>query len=110
MAELMARDYLESRGLRTRTMNYSCRSGEIDVIMEEKDTLVFVEVRYRRSVHFGAPKETIDGNKRRRLIKAGQHYLHTSHNTAKACRFDVVTLTGDLREPQIEWICNAFCA
>ena len=106
----MAREFLEARGLKTRAMNYSCRSGEIDVIMEENGTLVFVEVRYRRSVRFGAPKETIDGYKRRRLIKAGQHYLHTSTSNAKACRFDVVTLTGDLREPQIEWICNAFCA
>ena len=110
MAESKARDFLESHGLTTKTMNYSCRSGEIDVIMEEKDILVFVEVRYRRSVRFGAPKETIDAYKRRRLIKAGQHYLHTTKDTARACRFDVVTLTGDLREPQIEWISNAFCA
>lgn len=109
-AELLARDFLEAQGLTTRAMNYACRSGEIDVIMEHGAVLVFVEVRYRRSVRFGTPKETIDRLKRRRLVKAGEHYLHTSARTMRSCRFDVVTLTGDLQKPEIEWICDAFCA
>jgi uncharacterized protein (TIGR00252 family) len=80
------------------------RFGEIDLVMRDGATLVFVEVRYRRSDRFGAPAETVDRRKQQRLTAAANHYLQ-AHPTVLPCRFDVVAVSGGDR---IEWIKNAF--
>jgi putative endonuclease len=90
--------------LRTLARNHRCRQGEIDLIMRDSGTLVFVEVRYRRSSAFGTPAESVDAAKRRRLAAAASHYLK-SHPSDLPCRFDVVAIAG---ENCIEWIENAF--
>ncbi len=104
--ERYAACYLKQQGLVPITSNYQCRTGEIDLIMRDQDTLVFVEVRYRRSAQHGTATETVTSYKQRRLIRCARHYLMQQrlHETM-ACRFDVVGIRAD---EGIEWIPNAF--
>lgn len=84
--------------------------GEIDLIMLDRDTLVFVEVRYRKDGDFCNPLETVTRSKQRKIIKAASHYLLTrlkSHDIP--CRFDVVGVTREGTDNyHFEWIKNAF--
>ena len=102
-AEDRACTHLRKRGLLELERNFRCRSGEIDLIMRDGPTLVFVEVRFRRSGRFGGSAETVDVRKQARLINAAQTYLQRKRITA-ACRFDVVAITGS----DLQWIRNAF--
>ena len=102
--ERLACSFLTESGLRLLKRNYRCRQGEIDLVMREADTLVFVEVRFRSSTRFGTPAETVDVRKQRRLTTAARHYLQHNPNNL-ACRFDVIAISGADR---IEWIRNAF--
>ena len=105
LAEDAAADFLRGRGLRLLERNYRCRFGEIDLIMRDGRTLVFVEVRYRRNKSFGGALESITGAKREKLLRAARHYM-AAGNGFPACRFDAVLLNGDTKE--LEWIENAF--
>ena len=104
-AEDLACAHLERAGLNLLTRNYRCPQGEIDLVMEDRDTLVFVEVRYRRTNTFGTPAETVDKRKQARLQAAAGHFLR-AHNADRACRFDVVAVSG--HDARIEWLRNAF--
>lgn len=107
-AEKQARRYLEKRGLRFRAGNYRCRRGEIDLVMDDGDTVVFVEVRYRSHGRFGTSAESVDGHKQRKLIMAAQHYLQQHPRlAARPCRFDVVGLGAANPDSAVEWIRNA---
>jgi len=103
-AEQLAFDYLRRHGLTKVERNYRCRFGEIDLIMRDGQTLVFVEVRMRASSSFGGARESIDKRKQRKLVSAAQHYIG-SIGKIPDCRFDAVLLNGDSR---VEWIKNAF--
>lgn len=106
-AEALAATYLQQRGLKFVTNNYHCRFGEIDLIMRDNKTLVFVEVRLRKHSAFGGAAGSITATKRQRLVQTAQHYLQQHGETA--CRFDAVLMRSlDLNE--IEWIKNAFDA
>lgn len=107
-AESIALRYLGEQGLRLLTRNYRCLAGEIDIVMKDNDTLVFIEVRYRASTAYGSPLETINHTKQTRILKAASHYLQTHRmSTGNApCRFDVVVVTG--AKPCTEWIKAAF--
>lgn len=108
-AEVLAARYLGARGLKALCSNYRCRSGEIDIVMQEGATIVFVEVRYRSNSRFLDPLESITFHKRGRIVKAARHFLQTRRGGPPApCRFDVVTLMGDLADPRIQWIKSAF--
>jgi putative endonuclease len=104
-AENHAASFLQSQGLRLVARNYRCRMGEIDLIMEHGSTLVFVEVRMRRSENFGGAAASITGHKQRKLIHAAQHFLQ-QQTKQPSCRFDAVLMSGD----KIEWIKDAFSA
>jgi putative endonuclease len=107
-AESIACTYLESRGLRLVTRNFRCRSGEIDLIMEEGKTLVFVEVRLRAHRTFGTPAETIDRRKRTKLVACALHYLQRHHAmSTRPSRFDVVGLTPAEDSYRVDWIPDA---
>jgi putative endonuclease len=106
-AEDLARTYLERAGLTLLARNYRCPQGEIDLVMGDHGTIVFVEVRYRRSNRFGSAAESVDPRKRARLVAAAQHYL-LNHPGDRACRFDVMALSGN--DIQVEWIRSAFNA
>ena len=92
--ERVAEAFLTRRGLRTVETNYSCRGGEIDIICDDRGTLVFVEVRARKGHGFGAPEETVGLVKRQRLILAARHYLMRKGLEDRNCRFDVVAIEG----------------
>jgi putative endonuclease len=91
IAEEAAKHYLCSNQLTFLEANYHCRQGEIDLIMKEKEQLVFIEVRYRKSTRYGSTIETVTNAKQRRIIAAARHYLHR-HNLTEtiSCRFDIV--------------------
>jgi len=103
-AEQQAFDYLCRHGLIEVARNYRCRFGEIDLIMRDGKTLVFVEVRKRTSSAFGGALASIDARKQKKLLVSARHYIGSTGNIPD-CRFDAVLLNGDNR---IEWIRNAF--
>jgi putative endonuclease len=107
-AEDKALDYLRREGLALVNRNYRCKSGEIDLIMQQNDTLVFVEVRYRQSSHFGSAAESVTTSKQRKLLITANHYLQ-KNRVDRPCRFDVVGIGGK-NLTEIEWIQNAFQA
>jgi len=98
--------HLQRHGLKLLARNFRARGGEIDLIMQQARTLVFVEVRYRQSLKFGTPLETVTVSKQRRLIAAAAHYLQT-RGVDLPCRFDVVGISGADQE-RIDWIRDAF--
>ncbi len=109
--EQRALRYLERRGLALVQTNFSCRAGEIDLIMHERqDLLVFVEVRYRGSDRFGGAAETVGPAKQRKLRLAAAWFLNTNNWQHRPCRFDVVAITGagPGADDRIEWIRDAF--
>ena len=105
LAEALAADYLQGRGLRLVARNYSCRLGEIDLILADGAVLVFVEVRLRRNADYGGAAGSITAAKRQRILRAARHYL--SGKPEPPCRFDVVLLDA-LAAERIEWIRDAF--
>jgi putative endonuclease len=85
--------HLRGLGLKELHRNYLCRGGEIDSIMQEKATLVFIEVRYRRSGLYGGACETLGTTKKAHLLRAASHYLLSRREGVDApCRFDLVTV------------------
>ena len=107
-AEAAARHHLEMQGLIFLEQNYRCKLGEIDLIMQDEQTLVFIEVRYRKNLHYGSTAESVDPRKQQRIITTANHYLQTRvSDKIPRCRFDVVALWGQKQE-NIEWIKDAF--
>lgn len=109
-AEAQARQHLEQHGLRLLAQNWRCRLGELDLVMLDADTVVFVEVRYRRHSAWGGAAESVDARKREKLSRAAQHFLQQESRWAKyPCRFDVIAINADSQPPaQLDWIQNAF--
>jgi putative endonuclease len=107
-AESLACAHLERAGLKLVERNYRCPQGEIDLVMDDRGTLVFVEVRYRRTSAFGSPGESVDWRKQARLLAAARHYLMT-RQAERICRFDVIAVSGT-ETHRIEWLRNAFDA
>ena len=105
LAEALAADYLQRCGLRLLERNYSCRLGEIDLILADGPALVFAEVRLRRNLAYGGAAASITAAKRQRILRAARHYL--SGRPEQPCRFDVILLDG-LEPGRIEWIKDAF--
>lgn len=104
--ELQARYWLERKGMRFLAANVRERGGEIDLIMQDKSTTVFVEVRYRKSSLFGGAAASVTASKQRKLLHAARLWLarHNGSFDTVDCRFDVVAFT----ENEVEWIQNAF--
>jgi len=108
-AEDLACAYLQERGLRLRERNYRTRLGELDLICEDGDTLVFVEVRYRNSRSHGGGLESVDRRKQDKLVKTALYYLQQHPRLARrAARFDVIAIRPGPAGPHIDWIPNAF--
>jgi putative endonuclease len=101
-AEAMAAEFLVARGLAILARNYRCRSGEIDLIARDRDTLVFVEVRLRSSAAFGGAAASITAAKRRRIARAARHYLATL-GREPPCRFDAILFDAPDAQ-RIEWL------
>lgn len=102
VGEDAALSHLEDHGLTLVTRNFRCKGGEIDLIMLERQTLIFVEVRKRADARHGGAAASVTAVKQTRLIIAAQIYLQR-YKMPPACRFDVVAIDGD----QLNWIKNA---
>lgn len=108
-AERIARDALTAKGWLCLKERYLTKLGEIDLVMLDCQTLVFVEVRARSVDPLVDPLESITPDKQHRLIRTAECYLqsHPKHQH-RPCRFDVVSVLGDLLNPKITWIPDAF--
>ncbi|MEO8508282.1 MAG: YraN family protein [Betaproteobacteria bacterium] len=100
-AEALAADFLIARGLVLVARNFRTRQGEIDLIVRDRDTLVFVEVRLRARSGYGGAAASITAAKRTRLVAAAQAYL-AQLGREPPCRFDAVLLDA-LDPASIEW-------
>lgn len=107
-AEQWAAHYLQKQGLKLIEQNYRGRFGEIDLIMQDGDTLVFIEVRLRRNTDFGGAAASIDIHKQKRIISTSQQYLSGLAHIP-ACRFDAI-LMSDTQGKNAQWLKNAFDA
>lgn len=93
--------HLEQNGLTLLQRNFRCKGGEIDLVMKERATLVFVEVRKRADTRHGGAAASVTAHKQRRLILAAQIYLQR-FKMPPACRFDVVAIDGT----KMNWLKN----
>ncbi len=108
-AETLALRHLCNSGLRLLARNWSCRSGELDLVMLDGDTVVFVEVRYRRHAAWGGALESVDARKQQKLIKTAQLFLQNESRWAhNPCRFDVIAIAPAGQTQDLNWIRNAF--
>lgn len=97
-----ALQHLQGHGLTLRERNFLCKGGEIDLVMDERGTLVFVEVRKRAISQYGGAAASVTAKKQRRLIVAAQVYLRR-YKMPPPCRFDVVAIDGT----ELSWLKNA---
>ena len=95
LCEKKAADFLKKKGYRVRETNYRCRTGEIDIVAQDKDQLVFVEVRARTVPGLVSPEESISTAKQQKMISAGLTYLQTHKDLPGGWRFDVVAMDLD---------------
>jgi len=109
LGEKLARDFLKKRGYRVKETNYRCTEGEIDIIAQHKDSLVFIEVRTKKSLNFGSPEESITATKMKKLRSVAAHYLQTHDNLPTSWRIDAVAIELDRNDKplRIENIENA---
>ena len=84
-------------------MNYRISSGEVDIIGEDKECIIFIEVKYRKTASYGYPWEAVSDNKRRQICKVARQYCY-SKRIKKQIRYDVISICGET----IEWFQNAF--
>jgi putative endonuclease len=92
LGEKIAARYLTGMGYVIRERNFRSREGEIDIIAEKDDFLVFIEVRTRRSLSFGTPEESVTAQKKERLIALTQAYMEDREDLPSSWRIDVVAL------------------
>ncbi|MGR4067723.1 YraN family protein [Billgrantia sp. C5P2] len=105
--ERVAAEWLTTKGLRLIASNQQFKGGEIDLVMGDGETLVFVEVRHRADTRHGHPLETVTATKQRRLVHAARFYL-ARNRLSCPCRFDVLAVTGTPPALDFEWVQGAF--
>lgn len=108
-AEIAACNYLQKKGLHLLEKNFYCRWGEIDLIMQEGNTVVFIEVRCRKANAQVTAKESITAQKIKKIRKTAEYYI-MSLNEIPDCRFDVIAITHnpDNSRYTIDWLKQAF--
>lgn len=110
-AERLALQHLRDRGLQPHSRNYRWRGGEIDLVMLQDETVVFVEVRYRSRIDYGDGAESVNWQKRRRIANTARYFLQKHPGLLdRPCRFDVVSVSGRSEKHAVQWIPNAFDA
>lgn len=97
LGEKLAQDFLKKRGYDILETNYRTPDGEVDIIAKQRETLVFVEVRTKKSLNFGTPEESITPTKMERLRLVAQHYRQTHEDLPASWRIDVVAVVMDKR-------------
>ncbi|TLY53101.1 MAG: YraN family protein [Gammaproteobacteria bacterium] len=103
--------HVQNAGLELLDRNFHCRLGEIDLILTDRDTIVFAEVRYRGDGTRGDGAASVGAAKQAKLVRAAQLWLQAQPRYASLpCRFDVIGCTGTPQRPQFDWVRNAFDA
>lgn len=103
--EQQAMKYLQDKGAVILTANFRCKTGEIDLVINDEGYLVFVEVKYRRDERAGSPAEAVTIRKQKIICQVSDYYkVRNGYGIDTPCRYDIVAITGS----QIEWIKNAF--
>ena len=110
LGEDLAAAELARRGYAITARRYRTRCGEIDIVCEHGEVLVFVEVKTRETAEFGTAAEAVTWRKQRKLTRMANDYLTRERVIDRACRFDVVTVMLDGPEPAVEVYQNAFDA
>jgi putative endonuclease len=106
LAEQQACDYLISQQLECVTRNFRCLYGELDLVMKQSETLIIVEVRYRKNAVYGSAQESVTYAKQQKIVAATHCFLELQPSfEGVAIRFDVVAVSG---KGEIIWIKNAF--
>ncbi|RPH52940.1 MAG: YraN family protein [Desulfobacteraceae bacterium] len=107
-SESTAARYLKKKGYKIIEQNYRTKLGEIDIIAKEKNTIVFVEVKSRKSASYGNPKYAVTPKKMRKISMVALYFLKVTNQSSSKARFDVVSISHGGEDPQIEIIKNAF--
>ena len=108
-SEDLALNYLLQQGYRLIQRNFRCKSGEIDLIVQKENQLVFVEVRSRTGNQYGEPSETVNRKKQDKIRKTARYYLYQHRNLEQYyCRFDIVSIVWKEGKATVEWIPDAF--
>lgn len=108
-AERAALQHLLTNGLVLISKNFSCRLGEIDLIMQDNDQLVFIEVRLRSNHNFGDGFASVTYSKQKKIIRTARHYLaNKTYYANVSCRFDVVSVSLVKGNYCLDWITDAF--
>jgi putative endonuclease len=102
--------FLKRKGLKTLTRNFSCKTGELDLVMVDTDgTIVFVEVRTKVGSDFAAPEDSITASKKTKLLRTARYFLATNKIEYRPFRFDIVAIVLDKSaQPKINHYKNAF--
>ncbi len=110
--ERIAQEYLHKQGLQSLACNYRSKFGEIDLVMRDNNTLVFIEVRFRSLSSYGQAAETVTRKKQKKIVKTASLFLSQRKLWDKPCRFDVVSIDKLSAEAgnQIHWYKAAFDA
>jgi putative endonuclease len=107
--ERLAETYLKGRGLKVVARGYSAPVGEIDLIMRDQETVVFIEVKTRHSRDFADPQESVNAGKQRKMRRCAEWFLRDRNWTDRPCRFDVVAIVlPDDGEAEIDHFPDAF--
>lgn len=107
--EAIAAAYLQGQKFTIIARNFRCKTGEVDIVARDGKTIVFVEVKTRRTLAFGAPQASVTPFKQRQISKAALTWLARNRLYEASARFDVIAiLLRDHQVPQIDHIRNAF--
>jgi putative endonuclease len=108
--EESALSYLKKKGYSVLKSNYKTKLGEIDIIATDKDTICFIEVKFRNSLRFGLPQEAVSSFKQKQISKAALQFLKTNNLLNKKSRFDIVSIINDPQNgvDKVDLIQNAF--
>ena len=106
--EAVAETFLRRARLKILVRRYKCRYGEVDLVARDKDTLVFIEVKTRRSAAFGDPAQAVTPEKQRHISRVALHYLREIGNPQIPVRFDIVEVLDDLTVPTCQHLPDAF--
>ena len=100
---MLSMDYLKKQGIRIKEMNYRISLGEIDLIGEDKENIIFIEVKYRKTASYGQPWEAVSNHKQKKICNVARQYCY-SKRIKKQVRYDIVSICGE----EILWFQNAF--
>lgn len=93
--EKLAGKYLEGLGYKILEYNFLCRQGEIDIVAKDENTLVFVEVKYRKNKSMVKSVEAVNYTKQKKICKTANYYIYKKEYSDQGCRFDVIGFDGD---------------